>query len=39
MADEVEKINAEVIAVYPDKIKIVVDCTSSNQLRHFSLNP
>jgi len=25
MADEVEKINAEVIAVYPDKIKIVVD--------------
>lgn len=25
MADELEKINAEVIAVYPDKIKIVVD--------------
>lgn len=25
MADEVEKLNAEVIAVYPDKIKIVVD--------------
>jgi len=25
MAEEVEKINAEVIAVYPDKIKIVVD--------------
>lgn len=25
MAEEIEKINAEVIAVYPDKIKIVVD--------------
>lgn len=25
MVDEIEKINAEVIAVYPDKIKIVVD--------------
>lgn len=25
MTDEVEKINAEVIAVYPDKIKIIVD--------------
>jgi hypothetical protein len=25
MADELEKINAEVIAVYPDKIKIIVD--------------
>jgi hypothetical protein len=25
MADEIQKINAEVIAVYPDKIKIVVD--------------
>lgn len=25
MADEIEKINAEVIAVYPDKIKIIVD--------------
>ena len=25
MADEVKKVNAEVIAVYPDKIKIVVD--------------
>ncbi|MCD0472519.1 ATP-binding protein [Flavobacterium sp. JAS] len=25
MADEVKKVNAEVVAVYPDKIKIVVD--------------
>lgn len=25
MADELEKINAEVIAVYPDKIKVIVD--------------
>ena len=25
MAEELQKINAEVIAVYPDKIKIIVD--------------
>ena len=36
--EEQEKINAEVIAVYPDKVKVIVDSLEDFQIAGESLN-